>query len=151
MSITGTPTPKKSSQSTAPKTPKTDQSHQFQRQRVSLAQHWFIHFNEQVFNGELPEDLALTWSKRLMTTAGITKTSRACDASGVRHTASIELSIKVIDCEDRLKRTLLHEMCHAAAWMVDNNRNPPHGPVFWKWAKKAWHRFPDLEVTTCHR
>ena len=30
--------------------------------------------------------------------------------------ATIELSTKVIDDEERLRSTLLHEMCHAAQW-----------------------------------
>ena len=33
--------------------------------------------------------------------------------------ATIELSTKVIDDEERLRSTLLHEMCHAAQWLVD--------------------------------
>jgi hypothetical protein len=32
--------------------------------------------------------------------------------------ATIELSTKVIDDEERLRSTLLHEMCHAAQWLV---------------------------------
>ena len=31
--------------------------------------------------------------------------------------SKIELSSKVIDSADRLRDTLIHEMCHAAAWI----------------------------------
>jgi hypothetical protein len=29
-----------------------------------------------------------------------------------------------------VEATLLHEMCHAAAWLVDHCAKPPHGTVF---------------------
>lgn len=41
-------------------------------------------------------------------------------------------------------------MCHAAAWLIDGSRNPPHGDVFWKWARLAEKRSPGLRLTTCH-
>ena len=40
-------------------------------------------------------------------------------------------------------------MCHVAAWLLDHNRKPPHGPVFWKWASIAFQKV-GVEVTTCH-
>ena len=65
-------------------------------------------------------------------------------------TAIIELSEKVCDSDLRLQTTLLHEMCHVAAWLLDGERKPPHGPAFWKYAKLATTAFPSLAVTTCH-
>ena len=32
----------------------------------------------------------------------------------------IELSPKVVDCLDRMKETLAHELCHAAAFIIDH-------------------------------
>ena len=32
--------------------------------------------------------------------------------------SKIELSTKVLDSSDRLRDTLIHEMCHAAAWVI---------------------------------
>ena len=46
-----------------------------------------------------------------------------------RYTARVELSSKVVDCVDRLRRTLAHELCHVAAWLVDHVSKPPHGQV----------------------
>lgn len=103
-------------------------------------------FNERVFESQLPEDMSVGWNNRLTSTAGMTKCKRVHES----YSAVIELSTKAIDSEERLKLTLLHEMCHAAAWLLDHNGNPPHGPVFWKWANRASAAFPDLEVTTCH-
>ena len=49
--------------------------------------------------------------------------------SASRYTARVELSSKVVDCEDRLQRTLAHELCHVAAWLLDQVSKPPHGQV----------------------
>ena len=134
----------------------------FRRKKAALTKSYFESFNNNAFEGKLPADLSVVWNKRLLTTAGITKmklTSRrqslggTADAQGamVRTVAaSIELSEKVCDDEERLKTTLLHEMCHAAAWLLDGERKPPHGPAFWKYAKQASVALPDQTVTTCH-
>lgn len=47
--------------------------------------------------------------------------------------AEIELSVKVIDSEEKLRCTLAHELCHVAAWAIDKEMKPAHGPAF-----KAW-------------
>lgn len=51
---------------------------------------------------------------------------------------------------DRLRDTLIHEMCHAATWLMNNVRDG-HGP-FWKiYARKATLVHPELPmVTRCH-
>jgi SprT-like family len=36
----------------------------------------------------------------------------------------------VVDSEYRLLNTLVHEMCHAATWLIDNVSKPPHGTQF---------------------
>lgn len=44
--------------------------------------------------------------------------------------APIELSVKVVDSQARLESTLLHELCHAATWLIDKeprNRRDHHG------------------------
>lgn len=64
--------------------------------------------------------------------------------------AVIELSTKVVDDIDRLKITLLHEMCHAAAWIVDGSLRPPHGAFFQKWAQRAATAIPSIAITTKH-
>lgn len=34
---------------------------------------------------------------------------------------------------DRIKNTLIHELCHAATWIIDGTRNAGHGPLWKKW------------------
>lgn len=47
--------------------------------------------------------------------------------------AKVELSIKVIDCHEKLKCTLAHELCHIAAWAIEGEMKPAHGPAFRGW------------------
>ena len=62
----------------------------------------------------------------------------------------IELSSKVLDSPDRLRDTLIHEMCHAASWIISGYRDG-HGPLWRTWAEKAMRRFPELPVIDrCH-
>lgn len=67
-----------------------------------------------------------------------------------RYTARVELSIKVVDGLPKLKRTLCHELCHVAAWLLDHCARPPHGDVWRGWADRAQRAYPELEITTCH-
>ena len=105
----------------------------FKRNRDRLTDEYFREFNSKVFRGSL-DSVEVIWSKRLTTTAGITRLKRHRQAGIVTRLASIELSTKMIDQEDRLRSTLMHEMCHAAAWLVDDVVKPPHGKCFKKWA-----------------
>ena len=64
------------------------------------------------------------------TTAGLTYTRTRIGAF-IKNDFNIHLSIKVLDRPYRVACTLLHEMCHAAAWVINGNRKPPHGAI-WK-------------------
>ncbi len=115
--------------------------------REALVKEMYKRYNESAFNGRLPDNLSIIWSKRLLTTAGITRSKTL--ASGDR-SSTIELSIKVVVDEQRLASTLLHEMCHVASWLIDGERKPPHGPSFWKWARVCEKSITGSQVTTCH-
>lgn len=45
-----------------------------------------------------------------------------------RRFARVELSAKVLDTPVKLRRTLLHEMCHLAAWLLPPHVVCPAGP-----------------------
>ncbi|BGP29703.1 hypothetical protein JCM10296v2_001442 [Rhodotorula toruloides] len=105
----------------------------------------------------LPEGIEIVWSKRLLKTAGRAtwKRSRTATTPGspektTTHQALVELSVKVTDTETKLKHTLAHELCHLAAWAIDGEMKPPHGPAFKTWAKRVMLVRPDIEVTTTH-
>ncbi|CAM9929182.1 unnamed protein product, partial [Ectocarpus sp. 8 AP-2014] len=121
------------------------------RTNPSLTAKYFAEFNEGAFGGAL-SDVKVAWSARLSTTAGVTKSLRRVNPSGedYAYLSTVELSTKVLDSEDKLQQTLLHELCHAAAWVVDHKSNPPHGEHFWAWANRAKAAHPGVPITTCH-
>ncbi|XP_052797192.1 germ cell nuclear acidic protein-like isoform X2 [Mya arenaria] len=120
----------------------------FKKLKEELTKHLYSMFNCTVFEGKLPADMRVEWNKRLLKTAGF------CAYKKIRkteeRTARIELSDKVCDTADRLRDTLIHEMCHAGCWLI-NGVNGGHGP-FWKyWARQSTKIYPELPaVTRCH-
>ena len=51
----------------------------------------------------------------------------------------------LLDSADRLRDTLIHEMCHAAAWIKSGVRDG-HGAVWKAWAEKAQKALPELPI-----
>ncbi|XP_071786981.1 uncharacterized protein [Asterias amurensis] len=120
----------------------------FKKQREILTRKLFTIYNQTVFDNKLPSDFNIKWNNRMRKTAGYcyyTKTRL-----GGQCNARIELSEKVCDTAERLRDTLIHELCHAACWLI-NGVNDGHGR-FWKyWAAKANHAHPTIPVIKrCH-
>ncbi|KAG9023171.1 hypothetical protein FRB95_013470 [Tulasnella sp. JGI-2019a] len=119
------------------------------------AQELFDELNETVFDHVL-DGCEVTWSKLLSSTAGKAYFKKARAASGVKedvvsaYSLKIELSTKVVDCEERVRNTLSHEMCHLSTWLVDGIGNPDHGAAWKKWANKVTRKRSDIEITTRH-
>ncbi|QRV86648.1 HMG (high mobility group) box protein [Ceratobasidium sp. AG-Ba] len=112
----------------------------------------FSELNESVFDDRLPKDCKIVWSKKLNTTAGRAHWKRVRDSEGnvIRHESHIELSTKVVDCEERINNTLSHEMCHLAAWIFDGETDKQHGPKFKHWGNRVMKARKDITITTCH-
>lgn len=112
----------------------------FKSNKEELTRILYKMFNDQVFDGKL--DLDIVWNKKLITTAGrfLGKT---------KGKSYIDLSEKVLTSADRLRCTLIHEMCHAATWIF--NKQKGHGATWKSWAKRANTVFPELPpITVCH-
>ena len=64
----------------------------------------------------------------------------------------VQIILKTIkDRGQRLRDTLLHEMIHAANWIIDENAKAGHGPQFKYWAQIASKIHPEIpRVTTTH-
>lgn len=122
----------------------------FRKERGRLTQELFREYNLRIFEGKLPLDLLVQWNNKLTTTAGLTHYKREVANGAYQFSARVELSSKVVDAFPKLQRTLCHELCHVAAWLLDHTAKPPHGPVFKKWACLAMDVYPDLEISTCH-
>lgn len=82
-------------------------------------------------------------------TAGYCVTGQTKGPEAQRY-ARIELSEKVCDSADRLRDTLIHEVCHAATWLINGVRDG-HGRFWRYYARKSAMIHPELPmVTRCH-
>jgi len=124
----------------------------FSKTKDELLQRLFLMFNKEAFDNQLPSDMLLLWNTRLTRSAGVCvqRKIRLNGQAIEERISKIELSSKVIDSADRLRDTLIHEMCHAAAWIKSGVRDG-HG-AFWKaWAEKAMVALPELPIIArCH-
>ncbi|KER33501.1 hypothetical protein T265_00617 [Opisthorchis viverrini] len=127
----------------------------FKANRVELANRLFRIFNEKVFDKRLPDDLSIVWNTRLLRTAGQCKYLRReviprVGEKTITRIAQIELSPKVCTSAERVRDTLLHEVCHAAVWILDGV-NDGHGSRWRRWANRAMQVWPDIPVVSvCH-
>ncbi|XP_020783564.2 germ cell nuclear acidic protein isoform X2 [Boleophthalmus pectinirostris] len=128
--------------------PGTTYGHNFKQNKEELTSRLFKLYNASVFDGKLPASMPVTWNKKMRKTAGYCITGQ--ERGGGNRYARIELSEKVCDSADRLRDTLIHEMCHAATWLINGVRDG-HGN-FWKlYARKSTVIHPELPmVTRCH-
>ncbi|XP_029627738.1 uncharacterized protein LOC115205668 isoform X4 [Salmo trutta] len=127
--------------------PGSSYSRNFKQTKEELTSRLYHLYNTSVFNSKLPSNMSVSWNKKMRKTAGYCITGQ--ERGGNRY-ARIQLSEKVCDSADRLRDTLVHEMCHAATWLINSVRDG-HGP-FWKlYARKATLAHPELPmVTRCH-
>ncbi|XP_001354739.2 uncharacterized protein Gcna [Drosophila pseudoobscura] len=115
----------------------------FAKNKEQLAERLYKMFNADVFNNEL--DVTITWSKLLRNTAGRCMNKRKFN----QRISVVELSVKVLTTADRLRCTLIHELCHAATWVF--NGEGGHGRVWKNWANRANKKYPELPaITVCH-
>ncbi|KAH8929162.1 hypothetical protein BT69DRAFT_1346131, partial [Atractiella rhizophila] len=149
--------PRKRATASAITRPASPSKSSFTSRRDALATSLIQDLERRVFKPhgkELPDGLKLVWNKRLNTTAGRANWKRITRGSGeqltVENKVEIELSTKVIDSEEKLGCTLSHELCHVAAWIFENEKNPPHGPAFKMWAKRIMTVRKDIKVSTTH-
>ncbi|XP_077057662.1 germ cell nuclear acidic protein isoform X2 [Siphateles boraxobius] len=120
----------------------------FKQKKEELTSKLFQLYNTSVFDSQLPTDMSVTWNKKMRKTAGYCVSGQE-RGTGTRY-ARIELSDKVCDSADRLRDTLVHELCHAATWLINGVRDG-HGPFWRLYARKAMLAHPELPmVTRCH-
>ncbi|XP_054069535.1 germ cell nuclear acidic protein isoform X1 [Rissa tridactyla] len=121
----------------------------FKKNKEELAQKLYCLYNSTIFEQKLPEKMTIIWNKKMRKTAGYCVTGKTEGPEAKRY-ARIELSEKVCDSADRLRDTLIHEVCHAATWLINGVRDG-HGR-FWRfYANKSTVIHPELPVVTrCH-
>ena len=123
----------------------------FKSNKEALCKYLFKSYNEKVFDKKLPEDLTIEWNVRMRGTAGFCYNKKSLKTLGsVVKSSRIVLATKILDTPDRLRDTLIHEMCHAAAWLI-NDVSDGHGPFWTGWANKAMRTLPELPpIRRCH-
>ncbi|CAG9826212.1 unnamed protein product [Diabrotica balteata] len=123
----------------------------FKAYKEQLVKKLFQLFNEKIFDNVLPQDMQIEWNDRMRSSAGFCYCKKITRRTGaIERSARIALSTKVLDTADRLRDTLIHEMCHAATWIV-NCVSDGHGDYWKSWAFKAMKTFPELpNIKRCH-
>ncbi|NXK50012.1 ACRC protein, partial [Chauna torquata] len=84
----------------------------FKKSKEELTQKLYCLYNSTIFEQKLPEKMVIIWNKKMRKTAGYCVTGQTKGPEAQRY-ARIELSEKVCDSADRLRDTLIHEVCHA--------------------------------------
>lgn len=98
-----------------------------------LAARLFKLYNKNIFDNRIPEDVPIEWSDRMRGTAGYCYCKKIIRRSGLtERKVRIVLATKVLDSADRLRDTLIHEMCHAATWIINEVANG-HGNQWRAW------------------
>ncbi|XP_043830808.1 acidic repeat-containing protein-like [Dromiciops gliroides] len=122
----------------------------FQLKKEELTWKLYHFFNATIFGKKLPEKISINWNKKMRTTAGYCHFSGKEGGPQATRSIRIELSEKVCDSADRLRDTLIHELCHGATWLFHGVRDC-HGP-FWKvYAQRSASVHPELPlVKRCH-
>ncbi|XP_019391879.1 PREDICTED: acidic repeat-containing protein isoform X2 [Crocodylus porosus] len=121
----------------------------FRKKKEVLTEKLYSLYNSTIFEQKLPEKMEIIWNKKMRKTAGYCVTGQTKGPELQRY-ARIELSEKVCDSADRLRDTLIHEVCHAATWIINGIRDG-HGPIWRFYAKKSTVIHPELPmVTRCH-
>ncbi|XP_075720669.1 germ cell nuclear acidic protein-like [Rhinoderma darwinii] len=112
----------------------------FQATKQELVTRLYKLYNQTVFNNQLPDKLQITWSKRLTATS-----ARCCNVRGdVNQYSKIEISEKVCDSADRVRDALVHEMCHAACWLINGVQKDGHGKLWKSYAQSVTRVHPEL-------
>ncbi|KAJ5567516.1 hypothetical protein N7535_006822 [Penicillium sp. DV-2018c] len=146
----------------------------FNENKVAFAENFLQHL-ESLFDNQITRitegtgGIQLIWTKNFRNTAGraTVRSERIfTGASGIEdrgrrvHHATIELSEKVLDSEDKILCTLTHEYCHLLDMLVTGNRGKgasQHGASFKQWGARCVQALDDhpvyggrVAVTTKH-
>ncbi|XP_025832789.1 uncharacterized protein PFB0315w-like isoform X2 [Agrilus planipennis] len=104
----------------------------FKTLKDELAKKLFSMYNEKVFDSQIPSDTLIQWNDRMRGSAGFCYCVKTTSSQGrITRKVRIALATKILDSADRLRDTLIHEMCHAASWIIDS-LSDGHGPVWQK-------------------
>ncbi|CAN2390830.1 Acidic repeat containing, partial [Pristimantis euphronides] len=112
----------------------------FQENKDELIDRLYRLYNTTLFKNQLPKKMKITWNKRLTATGG------QCSFFGnfTNRKAQIELAAKICDSADRLENILVHEMCHAACWLIHADNRSFHEDLWKSYAELVTKVHPEL-------
>ncbi|OQE96597.1 hypothetical protein PENNAL_c0001G01244 [Penicillium nalgiovense] len=147
---------------------------EFNQKKIGFAEDFLRHL-DNAFNGQISRmtektgGIKIVWTKNFRNTAGratvrserFLKGEAGVEEPGKRrYYATIELSEKVLDTEDKILCTMTHEYCHLLDIMVTENRakgTAQHGASFKQWGARCVRALEGhpiyggrVEVTTKH-
>ena len=124
------------------------QKRQFLKHRQELALSLFREFNLCIFGNQLPHDTDITWSNRFTSCAGRAHYSHNRTTQTIN--SKIMLSSKLLTTEQKLRKTLAHEMCHLGVWHLNGTNHPPHGKLFKQYGTKFEQEYNEEKVGKAH-
>lgn len=94
----------------------------------------YVYFNTHRFDGQLPSDLPLRLSDRMKSRLGHVAPR---EKDGVRRIDELAINRRLLRVGNEvvLHETLLHEMAHVAAYLIDGEAG--HGPNWRRWAQRV--------------
>ncbi|KAJ5393462.1 uncharacterized protein N7487_011103 [Penicillium crustosum] len=144
---------------------------EFNQRKIGFAEEFLQHL-ETAFDNQITRmteetgGIKIIWTKNFRNTAGRATVRSDRREAGVdgpgkrRHHATIELSEKVLDTEDKILCTLTHEYCHLLDILLTRNiakGTAQHGASFKQWGDRCVRALEDhpiyggrVKVTTKH-
>jgi predicted SprT family Zn-dependent metalloprotease len=118
----------------------------FEENRMRYLEYYGNLFHKIVFNNRLKGKVRVEFTSRFVITGGTTV------GMGAGKVVKITISSLIIDSKEKLRDTLIHELCHAAVTVIDHVPNARgHGEEWLKWTRIAQEAFPTLpEITPFH-
>ncbi|KAI9597994.1 SprT-like family-domain-containing protein [Syncephalis fuscata] len=124
---------------------------QFRRRRDNLVSEFYRIFNQTIFDQLLPHDMVIDWDNKGRRTGGWCHFETQTQEDGsVRAKPYIRLVEKVIDSAERLAEVLVHEMTHAATFVINHTCKAHHGPIFRIWCQRINKIYPTLKTSRTH-
>ncbi|CAN2391443.1 Acidic repeat-containing protein, partial [Pristimantis euphronides] len=88
----------------------------FKENRDELVQRLFRLYNQTVFENKIPKDMHIFWNSD----PNISAAGRCINIfQDGRRSSIIDLYETLCNSAERVVETLVHEMCHAACWIID--------------------------------
>lgn len=96
----------------------------------------YAYLNQRHFDGRLPEDVHLRLSDQMSTRLGHMRPWKDPE-TGEREVVEVALNVDLMleENDERRREVLLHEMCHAAAWLFQGHQY--HGKTWKLWAHRV--------------